>query len=92
MNEEDRRYVAHISSMLSGMIELKALFREKFWPYGDDGNPRQWYCEIYERWRDLEYETWCAIDSVFHERIKEEEETLRIVEAKIKAKMNEEDE
>tara|TARA_Y100000004_G_scaffold159408_1_gene186271 strand:+ start:115 stop:393 length:279 start_codon:yes stop_codon:yes gene_type:complete len=69
--------VAYHSAYLQGMQELRSLFREKFRPYDENGEPRQFYCEIYERWQDFEYETWCEVDSVFHERIKKEEELVR---------------
>ena len=79
--------IAHFSSFLCGMEELRAIFRERFRPYDENGEPRQFYCSINERWQDFEYETWCEIDSVFHERIKKEEELVRFW----KERMNKED-
>jgi len=67
---------SHHFAFLQGMQELKSLFREKFRPYDENGEPRQFYCSIYEEWQDFEYETWCEIDSAFHKRMKEEEEVL----------------
>ena len=79
--------LAHHQAFSQGMQELRSLFRERFRPYDDNGMPRQFYCSIYKRWRDFEYETWCEIDSAFDVAIKEEEEVVEYWNEKV----NEED-